>query len=397
VHLVPERAIVDETNGHVRTFADMRQAMILQKHSLTSRTFGDDLANAHSSDVSIGCGFAEERAGDDHTAISTPVATSSTRRRRLQHVENAGACNNVTNFYCWMSCLDIPNADQAEGYLNEGYSLYCVDPSVLAATGGQVSKAQEPCTEQGIVGLAMQTNCMGSWHPTAPGAYAQTVDVQTENGGEIFEEPYCYGGTSMYMDGFHWLGTTCVIYLFPRLVLDSPGAMVAACLFTIAFGIALEWVIQRRRVTVQKFGPGYPRLCVSACFYGLQLTMGYTIMLVIMIYSIPLFLSVVLGIVGGHVLFSAADAIVSPNAPCYNKAAQDNFAAGEDDDDDALAPCCGSETESGDTNTKYGSTSPAPCCKEKTNGKAETHCKGKAINNGLSVAEGSTPCCQHTL
>ena len=372
VHLVPETAIVDQTPTRQVTFGEMREAMVLKSTTKTSREYQDDMDNVDLEDISIGCGFS--KSSTSKTIHKDGNLLSVIPRRRLQHVENAGACNNVTNFYCWMSCLDIPQADQAEGFINEDYSLYCVDPSVMAKSG-KVSDAIEPCDEAGVTGLAMNSNCMGMWQPTAPGIPSQLVHVNSS--ASDFEEPWCYGGTSMYMDGFQWVGSTCPIYLFPSLVISSAGALVAACIFTIFFGIALEWVIQRRRVTVKSYTPGYQRLLVSASFYGVQLTMGYSIMLVIMIYSIPLFLSTVIGIVGGHILFSSPDAIITNSGgPCDVPPE----ASPEGD-------CC--DTIEVDNDTGRSST---------TNGYNSTECSNEHRKiESIVVAEGSTPCCQHVL
>jgi hypothetical protein len=48
--------------------------------------------------------------------------------------------------------------------------------------------------------------------------------------------------------------------------------------------------------------------------------MGYMLMLVIMIYSGPLFMSVITGLVGGHILFNAKDSLL----PVPNRAAPNN-------------------------------------------------------------------------
>jgi len=366
VHLVPEAAIVEEKDDRNWTFGDMREAMVLKSNTRFTREFQDDPKNVLLEDVSIGCGFSDSPSalteqGTDQQIISAP-------RRRLQHVENAGACNNRTNFYCWMSCLNIPQAEKAQGFINEGYSLYCVEPSVIAVSG-KVSDAIEPCNEAGVTGLAMNTNCMGMWQPTAPGIPAQEVVVESAYGSD-FEEPWCYGGTSMYMDGFHWVGSTCPIYLFPSLVIQSPGGLVLACFVTIALGIFLEWIIQRRRVTVRSYSPGVARLVVSASFYGVQLTMGYAVMLVIMIYSIPLFFSVVVGIVGGHILFSSPDAIMdsSPNN-CFGSSKMIEQGAEEE--------------ESTNVEMEQAKSADGGCC----------HAKREAN----TVAEGATPCCQNAL
>ena len=326
VHLVPENAIIQSSPD--RTFGDMKKAMVL---STKHRVFGEDQT------VSIGCGRGDETS-----------TTATNRRRRLQHVQDPSACNNSTNFFCWMSCLEIPNAQQARGYLNEGYSLYCLDPSVLASSGNQVSKAMEPCDS-----TVHNSNCMGSWQPTAPGVAASQVNVNDE---PASDQPFCYGGTSMYMDGFHWRNTVCVIYLFPSWILSSQAKLAIASIGTLCSGAALEKVIQQRRKVVTLLGAGYKRLGASALFYGVQLTLGYFLMLVVMTYSGPLFMCVILGLVGGHVLFNAKDALV-------NK--MDKQSA---------------STDKGDSSTSE-EISKGCCCEDDNEG----------------VPEGSTPCCQNSL
>jgi Ctr copper transporter family len=373
VHLVPRSAIVDQTAEQPRTFGDMRQAMVLKSQSKSTRVFGDDPTNIQSQDISIGCGFTVEGSMEQDSPNDPRLTMTIQPRRRLAHVENAGACNNRTNFYCWMSCLDIPNANTAQAYYNENYGLYCLDPAVLAATG-QVSKAVEPCNEAGTTGLAMNTNCLGMWQPQVPNVMSQQVIV---NASTSTDEPFCYGGTSMYMDGFQWLGSTCAIYLFPSLVLDSAGALVLACFATIAFGILLEWVIQRRRLSVTQCAPGMKRLAVSAGFYAVQLTMGYAIMLVVMIYSIPLFISVVAGIVGGHILFSAPDALIRKSKP--NKVTKEH----------------GSDNENmGPTDSKHLFFNEGSC---KPGGKTGLSSSDDSDVFDPEIPEGSTPCCQNHL
>ena len=89
----------------------------------------------------------------------------------------------------------------------------------------------------------------------------------------------------MYMDGFHWLDSTCVIYLFPSWVLSTPAKLAIAAVGTVVFGTVLEFVIFTRRQVMTKLKPGFHRLTASALYYGLQLTLGYMIMLVIMTFS----------------------------------------------------------------------------------------------------------------
>ena len=379
MHLVPEIAYVQREP--LRTFDEMRQAMVLTREKMASRRFAD--LPGSDEDISVGCGNV------NLPFRSQSGLSSVSPRRRLQHVEGPQSCNNSTNFFCWMSCLDIPDAKSAQGYINEGYSLYCLDPSVLASSGNRVSEAVKPCTENGKVGTAMNTNCMGKWEPTAPGVYAQEVTVQGAQNSDI-EEPFCYGGTSMYMNGFNWVGTTCAIYLFPGWVLSSVGKLVAACLGSIVFGALMEYVIRLRRVAMSNSsGPRYKRLALSAVFYGVQLTMGYSLMLVIMIYSVPLFISVILGLAGGHVLFNAKDSIF----PAKKSERMKEINGKPEVSERKTATLC-----------------EGPCEEPCEQGRCEGPCKGCCNDNpGTSsdeiagsdddhgVPEGSTPCCQHTL
>lgn len=113
-----------------------------------------------------------------------------------------------------------------------------------------------------------------------------------------------------YMDGFHFFqSTTCIIFLFQSWVLDTGGKYALAFLGTLMAGVCLEKLIQQRRKYMAMMGAGRNRLIFSAVFYGIQLTIGYMLMLVIMIYSGALFISTVMGLVLGHVFFNAKDAI----------------------------------------------------------------------------------------
>lgn len=322
--------------------------------------------------AAMGCGVEEPlvqgEAGKSHVVLSP--------RRRLQHVQNANACNNSTNFFCWMQCLDIPSADQAQGYVNEGYSLYCLDPAILASSGNRVSNAAAPCR----VGYVHNANCQGSWQPTAPGVVSADVKVDTD---AVIDERFCYGGTSMYMDGFHWLDTACVIYLFPEWVLTTPGALVGASIGTLIAGILLEGVIQQRRQVVKRFRPGYSRLAVSAAFYGIQLTMGYFLMLVVMTYSGPLFLCVVLGLVGGHIFFTAQDAIWKGGK-----------AKKTDKPGETTQHLCQGDCKKECT----GYCAALENVEQPVHPEGECNCNSQTDDDdNAGVPEGGTPCCQNTL
>jgi len=336
--------------------------------------------------VAIGCGPVPDDHESAGIAPEVELFGSTPKRRRLQHVQDAFACNNATNFFCWMQCLDIPNYQQAEGYVNEGYSLYCLDPAILARSGNQVSKAMAPCK-----GQIHNSNCMGVWTATAPGIPGQKVVYNST--ASNYADVYCYGGTSMYMDGFHWIHeSTCVIYLFPSWVLSSEGKFIAACLGTVAFGMLVEYIISRRRVSVMTMAAGYRRLIASAGFYGLQLAMGYLIMLVVMTYSAPLLLCCVFGLMAGHVLFNAKDAIATKKstfavdlAGALKDALQSTGIANTSDDETAprLTP---DDSSMGVQN--------CDCARLETNYQTPAM---ETDDEHHEIPEGSTPCCQNML
>jgi Ctr copper transporter family len=328
----------------------MRKAMVLSTASTRTFSASQD-GESHSDSMAIGCGVSSSIGSARH-------GITRINRRRLEMVADASVCNNVTNFFCWMSCLDIPEASKAVGYITEGNSLYCLDPATLAKSGNRVSSAQEKCNSaDGIVGGAHNDACIGSWQPTAPGVPFQEVKL-ADPSALVADTAFCYGGTSMYMDGFHWTDPTCVIYLFPTWILNSARSLVGACVGTILFAIALEAVIWKRRSVIPAFPAGWKRLGVSTLFYGVQLTMGYLLMLVVMIYSGPLFFSVIVGLMGGHALFNAGG--IKP----HKRKSSDEYIQREQDTDKNDNSSDGLE---------------------------------RSDSRGLQASEGITPCCQNTV
>jgi Ctr copper transporter family len=324
----------------MRTFADMRKAM--SGSEMKDRTFlymGDDERD----DISIGCGVSRSAS----SFWTTQGGATRINRRRLQMVDDASACNNATNFFCWMSCLEIPDVDMAAEKINDGYSLYCLDPAKLFDSGNNVSVAHAAC-----IG-SHNDGCMGSWQQTVPGVPSQDLHVDEESINAAAAQ-FCYGGTSMYMDGFHWTDPTCIIYLFPNWVLSSSGRLVGASIGTLFFGVALEAVIWKRRSFVQSVPLGWKRLTASTLFYGLQLTMGYMIMLVVMTYSGPLFMCVIFGLMSGHAIFNAGSVLSSKS------------------------------------NTESRSLEQDPGTEEGPKGSG-------SFGSQTTIPEGITPCCQNTL
>jgi len=337
---------------------------------------------------------------------STPfeeVSSSSyarTNRRRLQHVNSPANCNNVTNFFCWHQCIDIPNPEYVKDYVRDGYSLYCLDPAIMVSTDNSIPEATDPCKG----GYAHNSNCVGSWQGTDksvsgyefPGLKqelaAQQASYPVPDG---IEEQYCYGGTSMYMDGFHWLDTTCVILLFPAWVLSSPFKFGLACFGSILFGILLELVLYKRR-SVYELPAGFRRLALSALVYGVQLTMGYFIMLLVMTYSGPLFVSCISGMVIGHVFFNAQDALIKKYNDGFVKKEErktnETTIRSTSNTSELTSYQNGGTTHHSDDEIENGGS----CC-AKNERDLLTPTETTTLKKSSMMPSGATPCCQYTM
>ncbi len=353
-----------------------------------------------------GCGTTSFNQ-DSHMGLPSGEEQNH-RRRRLQHVNSPSQCNNQTNFFCWYQCIDIPSSELAEQYVQDGYSLYCLNPALLSSSDNPILDATEPCEG----GFVHNSHCVGSWQKTdasVPGYQlpyeAAKQDNNLSSTASISEvdigDQYCYGGTSMYMEGFTWQDTTCVIYLFSSWVLSSPEKFAMAALGSILLGVALEFVLWKRR-GVYALPAGRRRLLLSTTIYGLQLAMGYLIMLVIMTYSGPLFISTVGGMMLGHLLFNAQDSLARKWREKYLNGGTCRTDTNGDGSLEAnhlfLRRRTNSNTELNSYQHGRGGevlesvSSSTVLEREKFPATESTN-----LRSSDDVADGATPCCQYTL
>jgi copper chaperone CopZ len=107
----------------------------------------------------------------------------------------------------------------------------------------------------------------------------------------------------MYMDGFTLTSKSpdqyCLTYLVPGLLIDSRHRLLLACVITVVLSSMVELVTVARRLL-----PFQRQRDVGLCFYGASLIFAYFTMLLIMTYSLELFVSAVLGLLVGHVASS---------------------------------------------------------------------------------------------
>ena len=94
-----------------------------------------------------------------------------------------------------------------------------------------------------------------------------------------------------------------------RRVLSTPVRLIGASIGALFFGAApLECVIRgRSKASLGPLLSGRKRRKTTTTVYGPQLTMGYLLMLIVMSFSGPLLLCVVLGLMGGHAVFNYRD------------------------------------------------------------------------------------------
>lgn len=163
----------------------------------------------------------------------------------------------------------------------------------------------------------MNVACGNYWHATVDGVSTYTnlyAGGDNDDGNSTSTAPlqYCYGKTGMYMQGFEWEATTCIVFLFGSWVISTRAALFGACMGTILLGMLVEAIIYQRRNVMGKIYPkgSKKKMILSAVLYGTQLTFSYVVMLLVMTYSIPIFMSVILGLVSGHVVFNWADIAV---------------------------------------------------------------------------------------
>ena len=255
----------------------------------------------------------EEKAAASHPYLRESVG----RRRTMMQVQGGGpsACDNVTSFFCWMSCRDIPALPQHDVLNGQDLSLQCLDPNRYDTEAGAESLLL-PALKACDGGWKGNPDCRVQWVPTRTLEAALALPATGASGrfsssSSSAARPFCSGGTAMYMHGFMWMDETCVIFLFPTWVLSTPGRFALACLITIGLGIALEWVLLQRRHWVKYeqrhakaaaaaianggLGTPYPIANhhswwgVSTALHMVQLTMGYFLMLIVMTYNIPLY------------------------------------------------------------------------------------------------------------
>jgi hypothetical protein len=110
---------------------------------------------------------------------------------------------------------------------------------------------------------------------------------------------------SMSMGGFQYSLSgkgDCLNYFVPPWKLTDKGKFYGAMIYSWLLGIMLE-ALTNFQIWLRPFLPQKLRKIVFPLLYGIQQWLGYIVMMVMMMYSIELFASTLLGIVVGRALF----------------------------------------------------------------------------------------------
>ena len=124
---------------------------------------------------------------------------------------------------------------------------------------------------------------------------------------------FCGDATgAMYMNGFQSAfsrQSTCLALYINAFKLDTAAKFIVACLGVVALGVGAEALVAVRRSRAEK---GLAGRFEAAVGYGLQLALGYLLMLAAMTYAVELFVSAITGVAIGHALFRTDRAVAPP-------------------------------------------------------------------------------------
>lgn len=132
--------------------------------------------------------------------------------------------------------------------------------------------------------------------------------LPVESPGAVAAPSFCNGmPTAMHMQGFVSVfgadreEQPCAVFLLPWLVLDTPLRFATGCLGAALAGLLTEAASAARRAAEKG---GAQNWLAQTMLHGLVLSLGYTDMLLVMVYNLELAASVVLGLCAGRLLFS---------------------------------------------------------------------------------------------
>ena len=117
---------------------------------------------------------------------------------------------------------------------------------------------------------------------------------------------------------------SCIMFLFPGYVIDTPGEYAAAIIITFLMGWFNGFLTYARVHLVNKHAgrlKGWQIRILVSLLYGAQMVNAYWMMLLVMLYESLIFTALISGLTVGYFMFyigpqEKKDRLVVQNAPC---------------------------------------------------------------------------------
>ena len=242
---------------------------------------------------------------------SNPVAA---RWRRLSEMRcNAG------KKHCWMMCLPEPDCGGEESVCMNAVTLNICSPN----------ECNTDCKP-----MCPVKNSLSSFAGSNP-----LRSVQDD------EALFCQGGTSMVMSGFESVTDSeanCIILFFRSWLLNTPIKFFFGCIGVLLLGMMIEATIKLRRFvsTWPKLRRTWMKDAAVTTLFGTNVALGYLAMLAAMTFNIEIFISTVVGLAIGHLVFANSKQPVRETAD----------------------PCCVTSENLPDVSTNLRNSTGACCC-----------------------------------
>eukprot|EP00667_Euglena_gracilis_P005540 EG_transcript_5578 len=254
---------------------------------------------------------------DDGSGV--PAMGCSPQHRFLA---DSGSSCGAGQMYCWMTCMSI------SALTCPASQVTCKDPA---------KGTTWPDDYLNSAGEA--THCFSC---TVVCDASASAAGNTSNTTARAASGFCNSDLTaivMWMTGFQTVGQSgdpCVLLFIKEWKLNNAGAFAGACIGVFLMSVWTESLVFARRYLKGRFAKSpsprrtvlYARNGAIVLLYGLQVTMGYLLMLVAMTYQVELFIMVIIGLVVGHTLFNLkAPVAETTDACCQGQDAGDH-------------PCC---------------------------------------------------------
>lgn len=251
-----------------------------------------------------------------HAPITSPEPSNpvAARWRRLSEMKCSAGKK-----HCWMMCLPEPDCGGEESVCMNSVTLDICSPNACN------TDCKPMCPLKNSLASLSGSNSLRS--------------VQDD------KALFCQGGTSMVMSGFESVTDSeanCIILFFRSWLLNTPLKFFFGCIGVLLLGMMIEATIKLRRFvsTWPKLRRTWMKDAAVTSLFGTNVALGYLAMLAAMTFNIEIFISTVVGLAVGHLVFANSKQPVRETAD----------------------PCCVTSENLPDVSTNLRNSTGACCC-----------------------------------